>query len=152
MFTSQVGSGCDKVEYEEDVHVLTANIDFNPIKPLSLSLNASYTIGEADMDDPRFKNKYPQIFFNGDQSGSSSFYILYISQDGQTLDYSGFGDYSDLDYSIFDITFNVNYDINEHWGIYGVFNLTDFEDDEPYAYGDLDGTFYSANIGIQYKF
>ncbi len=104
------------------------------------------------MDDPNFKNKYPQIFFNGDQSGSSSFYIVYISSDGQTLDYSGFGDYSDLDYSIFDITLSLTFNINEKWSLYGVFNYTDYEDDEPYAYGDLDGEFYTANVGLQYKF
>ncbi len=126
------------------------SLDFSPTNKVKLSLSANYTIGEAEMDDPRFSA--PAGFLNGDQSSSTSFYILYISSDGETIDYNGFGDYSDLDYSIFDLTFNVSFDISESVGIYGVLNYTDYQDDQPYAYGDLDGTYYSANIGVTYKF
>ncbi len=126
------------------------SIDFAPLNNVKLSLNANYTLGKADMDTPNFSA--PANFLTGDQSSSSSFYIVYISSDGRTLDYTGFDDYSDLDYSIFDLTFNVNVDLNESWGLYGVFNYQDYQDDEPYAYGDLDGSYYFANIGFQYKF
>ena len=155
-FTDRVGSACDKVEYTADTNVFLANLDFKLSKQLSLSLSANYTLAEAEMDTPHFV--VPSLdFVDRDQDihgfGPPKFYITYISSDGgKTLDYSGFDDYSDLDYSVLDLTFNVNFDINEHWGIYGVFNLTDFNDDEEYVYGDLDGTYYSANIGIQYKF
>lgn len=126
------------------------SLDFNPTNKLDLSLTANYTLGKAEMDDPHFSA--PAAFLTGDQSGSPSFYIVYLSSDGKTIDYSGFGDYSDLDYSVFDLTFNANFNLNESWEIFGVFNYTDFTDDEPYAYGDLDGSFYSANIGVAYKF
>ena len=134
-----------------------ANLDFKPTKSLNISLAASYTDGEADMDTPHFVVPNPASFMTIDQDihgfNPPAFYITYISSDGgKTLDYTGFDDYSDLDYSVLDLTLNVSFDINEHWGVYGVFNLTDYNDDEPYVYGDLDGTYYSANIGIQYKF
>ena len=126
------------------------SLDFNPTKELDISLTANYTIGKADMDTPHFSA--PPGFLSGDQSGSSSFYIVYTSSDGQTIDYTGYDDYSDLDYSVLDLTLNVSLDINESWGLYGVVNYTDYQDDEPYAYGDLDGSYYYANIGFQYKF
>jgi hypothetical protein len=126
------------------------SLDFTPTDKLKLSLSANYTIGESGMDTPHFSA--PAAFLNGDQSSSPSFYIVFISSDGKTLDYTGYDEYSDLDYSIFDLTFNVSFDISETVGIYGVFNYTDYTDDEPYAYGDLDGAYYSANIGITYKF
>jgi hypothetical protein len=128
-----------------------ANFDFNPLDKLQLSLDLSYTLGTEEMDS--FHPRIPAGNFAMDQSPSKAFYISYLSSDGgKTVDFSGFDDLSDLDYSIIDLTFTANLDINEHWGIYGVFNYTDFQDDESYVYGDLDGTFYSANIGIEYKF
>ncbi len=108
------------------------------------------------MDTPHFV--VPSLNFmtmDQDKHGFAppKFYITYISSDGgKTLDFAGFDDYSDLDYSVLDLTLNLTFNINEKWSIYGVFNLTDFQDDEPYVYGDLDGEYYSANIGIQYKF
>ncbi len=132
------------------MHVFTGNLDFSPTNKLKLSLNANYTLGEGGMDTPHFSA--PAAFLNGDQSSSPSFYILYISSDGKTLDYTGYDTYSDLDYTIFTLTFNVNVDISENIGIFGVLNYTDYQDDEPYAYGDLDGAYYSANIGVTYKF
>ncbi len=138
------------------MNVFLANLDFKATKNLNISLNGTYTKATAEMDTPYFV--VPSVnFIDKDQDihgfSPPAFYITYISSDGgKTLDYAGFDDYSDLDYSILDLTLNVNFDINEHWGIYGVFNLTDFNDDEEYVYGDLDGTFFSANIGIQYKF
>ena len=138
------------------MNVFLANLDFTPNKKFNISLNGSYTKGKAEMDTPHFV--VPDIsFINQDQDihgfAPPLFYITYISSDGgKTLDFAGFDDYSDLDYSVLNLTLNVNLAINEHWSIYGVFNLTDFNDDEEYVYGDLDGTYYSANIGIQYKF
>ena len=155
-FTDRVGSACDKVEYNNKMNVFLANLDFTPNKKFNISLNGSYTKGKAEMDTPHFV--VPDIsFVNQDQDihgfAPPLFYITYISSDGgKTLDFAGFDDYSDLDYSVLNLTLNVNLAINEHWSIYGVFNLTDFNDDEEYVYGDLDGTYYSANIGIQYKF
>ena len=88
-----------------------------------------------------------------DQAPSPLFYISYLSSDnGKTIDFTGFDDYSDLNYSIFDITLNINLNLTEKWSIFAVFNYTDFNDSEPYVYGDLDGEFYTANIGLQYKF
>jgi len=145
-----VGPGCDKVEYSEKAHVFMGSLDFAPANNIRLSLNANYTIGKASMDTPHFSA--PAGFLSGDQSSSSSFYIVYISSDGKTLDYEGFDDYSDLDYTVLDLTLNVNIDLNKSWGIYGVLSYQDYEDDEPYAYGDLDGAYYFANIGFQYKF
>ncbi|GEM_PF-5020494 len=104
------------------------------------------------MDDPNFSTTNPSAYFSGDISSSKDFYLLFISSNGSTLDYTGFSDYSNLDYNIFDVTFNLSYSINDSWTLFGVLNYTDYQDDEAYAYGDLDGKYYAANLGVQFKF
>jgi hypothetical protein len=67
-------------------------------------------------------------------------------------DFSGIGDYSDLDYSQFEGTLGVNYKLDRRASVYASVNLLDLEDDQPYVYGDLTGWIKTYAAGMTVGF
>ena len=68
----------------------------------------------------------------------------------QDLDYSLMNEYSDLDYSLFELTYGVSFQVDTNARLYSSVTYMDLTDDQPYVYGDQDGsvTFYSTGMTV----
>ena len=68
----------------------------------------------------------------------------------QDLDYSLMNEYSDLDYSLFELTYGVSFQVDTNARLYSSVTYMDLTDDQPYVYGDQDGsaTFHSTGMTV----
>ena len=68
----------------------------------------------------------------------------------QDLDYTHTNEYSDLDFSLFELTYGVSFQIDTNARLYSSVTYMDLTDDQPYVYGDQDGsvTFYSTGMTV----
>ena len=68
----------------------------------------------------------------------------------QNLDYSAVNEYSDLDYSLLELTYGVSFQVDTTARLYSAVTYMDLTDDQPYVYGDQDGsvTVYSAGMTV----
>ncbi|MCP4571073.1 MAG: hypothetical protein GY838_01850 [bacterium] len=67
-------------------------------------------------------------------------------------DFSGIGDYSDLDYNQLEGTLGANYKLDKRAKLYASVNLLDLQDDQPYVYGDLTGSIITYAAGMTVGF
>ncbi len=67
-------------------------------------------------------------------------------------DFTGIGDYSDLDYTTLEGTFGVNYKLDQRATLYGSVNVVDLQDDQTYVYGDLTGNIVTYATGMTVGF
>jgi len=68
------------------------------------------------------------------------------------LDYSMINEYSDLDYQMIELTYGVNFRVGRTSRLYGSITYLDLIDDQPYVYGDLDGTLTILSTGMTVGF
>ena len=68
----------------------------------------------------------------------------------QDLDYSMVNEYSDLDFALFELTYGVSFQVDTNARLYTSVTYMDLTDDQPYVYGDQDGsiTYYSAGMTV----
>ena len=68
----------------------------------------------------------------------------------QNTDYSLVNEYSDLDYSLLELTYGVSFRVDASSRLYGSVTYMDLTDDQAYVYGDQDGdvTVYSAGMTV----
>ncbi len=140
---SQVGSMSDNTDYTIRNHVLYASALFNPMKRLSLNLDASYTKSTSDFDALHFPG--PPAGFTTWNNPSPVWSVAY------TTDYTGFEDYSDLDQSRFECSLGCNVQLYKALELAGVVTYRKYTDDEPYLY-DADGELWIFNVGLNYTF
>ena len=62
-------------------------------------------------------------------------------------DYSGIGDYSDLDFSQLEATVGLKYKLANGSKLYGSVNIMDVKDDQPYVYGSFTSTLLTYAAG-----
>jgi hypothetical protein len=91
--------------------------------------------------------------FTKSEGSYSSFGVLESTiPDGTNhdLDYSMVNEYSDLDYSLFELTYGVSFQVDTNARLYGSITYMELTDDQPYVYGDQDGNlnFYSAGMTV----
>lgn len=67
-------------------------------------------------------------------------------------DFTGIGDYSDLDYNQFEGTLGANYKLARRAKLYASVNLLDLQDDQAYVYGDLSGSIITYAGGMSVGF
>lgn len=65
-------------------------------------------------------------------------------------DYSGIGEYSDLDYRMLELTYGISIRVDDAARLHASLTTLDLHDDQPWVYGDQDGrlTIYSAGMSL----
>ncbi len=68
----------------------------------------------------------------------------------QDLDYTETNEYSDLDFTLLELVYGVSFKVDTNARLYSSVTFMDLTDDQPYVYGDQDGsvTFYSAGMTV----
>ena len=78
--------------------------------------------------------------------------FLQEPQPEMNYDFTGIGNYSDLDYNQFEGTLGLNYKLATRAKLYGSVNLLDLQDDQAYVYGDLSGSIITYAAGMTVGF
>ncbi|PLX98875.1 MAG: hypothetical protein C0623_11075 [Desulfuromonas sp.] len=60
--------------------------------------------------------------------------------------------YSDLDYTQLNVSLGGTYNFSDNLYMMAKAQYEKFDDDQPYVYGDQDGTAITGNIGVGYNF
>ncbi|MBU0741099.1 MAG: hypothetical protein KJ698_13760 [Actinobacteria bacterium] len=95
---------------------------------------------------------YMDVAYTRSEGSFTSFGVLGADQTvvNQDLDYSMVNEYSDLDFSMFELTYGVSFRVDTNARLYSSVTYMDLTDDQPYVYGDQDGsiTYYSAGMTV----
>ena len=100
----------------------------------------SYTIAEAEMDSPNFSPVTVTLNGGALEAAYNSIYM-------ENAD-----DYSDLDYQAFELELEATYQLLNNLSVTLNYWYSDFQDDEKYVYGDLDGDAYIFTGFLTYHF
>ena len=135
-----MGGESDNYEYETEAHTFYVGANVNPMPKLDLSGVFSYTKGTANIRD---------LDFSGDP--------FTLTVEGRTDDYSftyinGSEEYSDLEYIMWELELMGNYSITDQLGLTVNWLYSDYNDQEDYVYGDLDGKVWSLSTFVTYRF
>lgn len=97
---------------------------------------------------------YMDSTYTKSEGSFTSFGVLAPSPEGgvgnQDLDYTETNAYSDLDFSLLELIYGVSFQVDTNARLYSSVTYMDLTDDQPYVYGDQDGsvTFYSAGMTV----
>ncbi len=149
---SQVGSRCDKVDY--DIHNVVAYLsaDYTVNENLRFFGDITYTYSKADADDPHFGNPFDTIDLGGHVGPSHTptndpwFVITY------TGDMDGMSDWYDLEMERVDATVGFDWTVWKNLSITTNFTYRWYDDQEEYLYEDTDGEVYILNTGLTWRF
>jgi hypothetical protein len=135
-----LGGQDDNYEYETEAHTFYVGANANPIPKLDLSGVFSFTKGTANIHD---------LDFNGDP--------FTLTVNGRTDDYSftyinGSEEYSDLEYIMWELELTGNYSITDQLGLAVNWLYSEYQDQEEYVYGELDGKAWSLSSFVTYRF
>ncbi len=141
-----VGSICDDVEYESEVHTLSLSGNFQATE--KLTINASFLYNKADDTwDWNFANRMAL----GDvviRSGAVNVGPAYDTADQNNL----IDSYSDLSYQQYEFTLGGTYNFTETFYTTASATYDVFDMGEEYVYGDEDGTAYYGYVGLGWNF
>ncbi len=135
----RVGSACDELDWENVAHTFYASLMAQVLEKLEISATISYTLAEAELDSPGFS---PQPPFVIDGTG--------LAYDPSLMNEAD--EYSDLDYSMLELELTGTYKITDNLSFTLNYWYSDFDDDEPYVYGDLEGDAYSLTGFLTWSF
>ncbi len=138
--SDQVRSACDELDWENVAHTFYLSLFASPMEKVEFTGTVSYTLAEAEMDSPGFRDYWP-ISVKG---GITSAYNPSLMNNAD--------EYSDLDYSMLEIELTGTYKITDNLSFTLNYWYSDFDDDEPYVYGDLDGDAYSLTGFLTWSF
>ncbi|OAQ20821.1 hypothetical protein TDIS_1110 [Thermosulfurimonas dismutans] len=138
--SDQVRSANDELDWENVAHVFYLNVFFVPMEKLDLSATLSYTLAEAEMESPSM----PSVTVT---NGGGTFDGAY-----NPILMNNADEYSDLDYSMLELEVTGTYQIRDNLSFTLNYWYSDFDDDEPYVYGDLDGDAYTLTGFITWSF
>ena len=136
-----MGGQSDSYEYETEAHTFYVGANANLIpKRWDVSGVFSFTKGTANMHDIDF---------------SSDPFVLTV--DGRTDDYSftyinGSNEYSDLEYIMWEFELTTNISITDQLGLTFTGLYSDYNDQEEYVYGELDGKLFRLAGFVTYRF
>ncbi len=149
---SQVGSLCDKVDYDVKNFVAYLSADFTPIKNLRVYGDLTYTWSKADADNPHFGNPFGVIDIDGHEGPSYKpgydpwFIITY------TGDMDDMSDWYDLKMERVDASLGFGWNFWKNFTVTTRFTYRWYDDEEEYLYEDTDGEAYIMNVGLVWKF
>jgi hypothetical protein len=149
---SQVGSLCDKVDY--DIHNVVAyiNADYTVNEKLRFYGDLTYTYSKADADNPHFGNPFDVIDTDGHAGPSYNpkydpwFVITY------TGDMDDMSDWYDLKMERVDASVGFDWTVWKNLSVTTNFTYRWYNDEEEYLYEDTDGEAYILNTGLTWKF
>lgn len=136
-----MGGQSDSYEYETEAHTVYVGANANLIpKRWDVSALYSFTKGTANIHDLGF---------------TSDPFVL--SVDGRTDDYSftyinGSNEYSNLEYIMWEFELTTNVSITDQLGLTVVGRYSDYNDQEEYVYGELDGSLFTLSGFVTYRF
>ena len=130
----RVGSACDELDWENLAHTFYLSVFASPMEKLEFTGTVSYTLAEAEMDSPGFPDEW----------------FLATAYNPSLMNEAD--EYSDLDYSMLELEVTGTYRIRDNLSFTLNYWYSDFDDDEPYVYGDLDGDAYSLTGFITWRF
>jgi hypothetical protein len=136
-----LGGQDDNYEYETEAHTFYVGANANLIpKRWDVSGVFSFTKGTANIHD---------LDFDGDP--------FTLTVEGRTDDYSftyinGSEKYSDLEYIMWELELTTNISITDQLGLTVSWLYSDYNDQEEYVYGELDGKTYSVSGFVTYRF
>ncbi|OPL11922.1 MAG: hypothetical protein AVO38_15285 [delta proteobacterium ML8_D] len=135
-----MGGQSDNYEYETEAHTFYVGANAKPIPKLDLSGVFSFTKGTANIHDLGF---------------SSDPFTLTV--EGRTDDYSfayinGTEEYSDLEYIMWELELTGNYSITDQLGLTVNWLYSEYQDQEEYVYGELDGKLWMLSSFVTYRF
>ena len=122
------------IKYKTKAHTVYLGANAQPIHKLDLSGILSYSHGKGSMNDfaaPNDPFNLPNYSFSN---------------------LNGMENYSDLDYSQWELELSGAYDITEQLGINVVGRASVYTDNQEYVYGDLNGEVYSLSTFLTYRF
>lgn len=67
-------------------------------------------------------------------------------------DYSEIHEYSDISQTSIDATLSAEFKLSKSASLYGYANYIDFQDDEPWVYGDQTGSLFTGALGAKFHF
>lgn len=67
-------------------------------------------------------------------------------------DYTGMGEYSDLDFNQLEATVGLKYKMDKGSSLYGSINIMDVKDDQQYVYGSMTSTLLTYAAGMSVGF
>ena len=137
-----INDGDNEDEVESSVFFVSAA--FQAMETLNINADFTFTDTTSEMDTPGFGAPPAGIDYSVAQSPTRNL--------GYYVDFAGFDDYSDLDYQIIDTSIGFDWEIFENVIVRENFRYVDFDDGEPYVYGDQDGELYILNAGLTYRF
>lgn len=141
------------MEYKTEAHTIMANLVYQIFPNWNITTDLSYTLGRGNISELNFDSMYP--------TGDAKLDAITMTSAGQNLLQPYLYDvayinsidaYSDLDYKQFDITVGTNYVFDNGVGIGVNYYYTDFDDDDPYVYGDESNTAQLLMGFVSYAF
>ncbi len=146
----QVGSLCDKVDY--DIHNVVAYIsaDYNPIRTLRLYGDLTYTWSKAEADNPHFGDPSHVIDWTYPSSldgGNTPWFVITY-----TSDMNDMSDWYDLKMERVDASVGFDWNFWKNFTVTSRFTYRWYDDEEEYLYEDTDGEAYIMNVGLMWKF
>lgn len=135
-----MGGQSDNYEYETEAHTFYVGANARPIPKLDLAGVLSFTKGTANIHD---------LDFSGDP--------FTLTVEGRTDDYSftyinGSDEYSDLEYIMWEFELTGSYSITDQLGLTVNWLYSEYQDQEEYVYGELDGKAWSLSSFVTYRF
>ena len=138
------------MDYETTAHTFYISTFAQVLPKLDLSAMFSYTLGKGEIDDLSYDGDTFQVDTYGPNMAA-------LGQPPRLDDYSftninGSEDYSDLDYTMWELELSGSYSLTDALGLTVTYWYSDYEDDEEYVYGDLTGDAYSLMGYVTYRF
>ncbi len=134
------GNAYSENDYETEYSVLYANLVWQATKKLELTFNASYTDTKAGFDTMYMSGNIDSL----------------VPAPGHTLseyyDYSTVNTFSDLDYETYEFSVKTDYQFTDIMAGYSELAYSDVNDNEPYVYGDYDGSWFLIHAGLRFIF
>lgn len=111
--------------------MLFVTASLNPSEKFSFFLDGTWTHSEGAFDSWGVLEAEEQV----------------VNQD---LDYTATNTYSDLDFTLLELTYGMTFLVDHRTKLYTAVTDMDLTDDQPYVYGDQDGdvTVYSAGMTV----
>jgi len=140
-----LGGQGDSYEYETEAHTVYVGANANLIpKRWDVSALYSFTKGTANMQDLGFSSDPFPLSVAGDADVPSGVYhFTYLN---------GTNEYSDLEYIMWEFELTTNVSITDQLGLTVVGRYSDYNDQEEYVYGELDGSLFTLSGFVTYRF
>jgi len=139
--STQFGSLCDgDYEFNTDVHTVTLSTNYDATEKLKLNVTAMYNDAKAESSNVQL----------GPLSNATNDYVVLSIYDTGNL--AKWKTYSDLRYKQAEMNLGGTYNFTPALYLTAQAGAQWFIDDQPYVYGDQDGTAYSGSLGMGYKF